>query len=220
MISNLLSKLTGEAPKPNSELPTTSEPNQAENPEKFFAELFSNNAPSKESTNENDKDPWDVSPETLSSNFGNIDISQYINKETLTNAMSGDPQAFIEVLNTAVKIGAMSAHQASITSTKHGVEHSTKQQQQQLPEQFRNMALENSLGQDPVLSAPHLQPVVKMIKDSILAKYPKATEADIKEGVSMYLQELGGKFSSNSKENTSSKESSKSIDWDEHFKNL
>ena len=113
----------------------------------------------------------------------------------------------------------MSAHQASVATTQQGVELSTKQLQQQLPEQMKNFALENTLGQDPVLSAPHLQPVVKLVKDSILAHYPKATEADIKEGVIAYLQDLGGKFSTQTNNNSQPQQTS-SINWDEHFKTL
>ena len=140
-------------------------------------------------------------------------------QEDVTAALGGDASAFMNILNTAVKIGAMSAHQASVITTQQGVELSTKQLQQQLPEQMKNFTLENNLGQDPVLSAPHLQPVVKLVKDSILAHYPKATEADIKEGVIAYLQDLGGKFSTQTN-NNSQPQATSSINWDEHFKTL
>ena len=190
-------------------------------PSEFFGKLFTPQAPAQE-TNEGKTtppNPWDVSPDTLTKNFGNLDVSQFVKQEDITAALGGDASAFMNILNTAVKIGAMSAHQASVTTTQQGVELSTKKLQQQLPEQMKNFTLENNLGQDPVLSAPHLQPVVKLVKDSILAHYPKATEADIKEGVIAYLQDLGGKFSSQPNNNTQP-QSTSSINWDEHFKTL
>ena len=191
-------------------------------PSEFFGKLFTPQEPAQSNTKANTEpppNPWDVSPDTLTKNFGNLDVSQFVKQEDVTAALGGDASAFMNILNTAVKIGAMSAHQASVTTTQQGVEHSTKQLQQQLPEQMKNFTLENNLGQDPVLSAPHLQPVVKLVKDSILAHYPKATEADIKEGVIAYLQDLGGKFSSQPNNNTQP-QSTSSINWDEHFKTL
>lgn len=191
-------------------------------PSEFFGKLFTKQEPAQ-SNNKDPKEPppnpWDVSPDTLTKNFGNLDISQFVKQEDVTAALGGDASAFMNILNTAVKIGAMSAHQASVATTQQGVELSTKQLQQQLPEQMKNFALENTLGQDPVLSAPHLQPVVKLVKDSILAHYPKATEADIKEGVIAYLQDLGGKFSTQTNNNSQPQQTS-SINWDEHFKTL
>ena len=191
-------------------------------PSEFFGKLFTPQEPSQSNTKEPKEtppNPWDVSPDTLTKNFGNLDISQFVKQEDVTSALSGDASAFMNILNTAVKIGAMSAHQASVTTTQQGVELSTKKLQQQLPEQMKNFTLENNLGQDPVLSAPHLQPVVKLVKDSILAHYPKATEADIKEGVIAYLQDLGGKFSTQTN-NNSQPQATSSINWDEHFKTL
>ena len=190
-------------------------------PSEFFGKLFTPQAPAQE-TNEGKTtppNPWDVSPDSLTKNFGNLDVSQFVKQEDVTSALGGDASAFMNILNTAVKIGAMSAHQASVTTTQQGVELSTKKLQQQLPEQMKNFTLENNLGQDPVLSAPHLQPVVKLVKDSILAHYPKATEADIKEGVIAYLQDLGGKFSTQTNNNPQPQATS-SINWDEHFKTL
>ena len=191
-------------------------------PSEFFGKLFTPQEPAQSNTNANKEplpNPWDVSPDTLTKNFGNLDVSQFVKQEDVTAALGGDASAFMNILNTAVKIGAMSAHQASVTTTQQGVEHSAKQLQQQLPEQMKNFTLENNLGQDPVLSAPHLQPVVKLVKDSILAHYPKATEADIKEGVIAYLQDLGGKFSTQTNNNPQPQATS-SINWDEHFKTL
>ena len=191
-------------------------------PSEFFGKLFTPQEPAQPATKdpkETTPNPWDVSPDTLTKNFGNLDISQFVKQEDVTAALGGDASAFMNILNTAVKIGAMSAHQASVTTTQQGVELSTKKLQQQLPEQMKNFTLENNLGQDPVLSAPHLQPVVKLVKDSILAHYPKATEADIKEGVIAYLQDLGGKFSTQTN-NNSQPQATSSINWDEHFKTL
>ena len=190
-------------------------------PSEFFGKLFTPQEPQKSATGKETAapNPWDVSPETLTKNFGNLDVSQFVKPEDVTSALGGDASAFMNILNTAVKIGAMSAHQASVVSTQQGVELSTKQLQQQLPEQMKNFTLENNLGQDPVLSAPHLQPVVKLVKDSILAHYPKATEADIKEGVLAYLQDLGGKFSTQTNNNSQPQQTS-AINWDDHFKTL
>ena len=231
--ANLMSRLgfgsnqqTTEPQQPTAQPATNSQqqaPQQAAPlPSEFFGKLFTPQEPAQSNSKNNEgtpPNPWDVSPDTLTKNFGNLDISQFVKQEDVTAALGGDASAFMNILNTAVKIGAMSAHQASVTTTQQGVELSTKKLQQQLPEQMKNFTLENNLGQDPVLSAPHLQPVVKLVKDSILAHYPKATEADIKEGVIAYLQDLGGKFSTQTN-NNSQPQTTSSINWDEHFKTL
>ena len=227
--ANLMSRLgfgsnqqtTEPQPKPATNSQQQAPQQAAPLPSEFFGKLFTPQAPTQETNKEKTPpvNPWDVSPDTLTKNFGNLDVSQFVKQEDVTSALGGDASAFMNILNTAVKIGAMSAHQASVTTTQQGVELSTKQLQQQLPEQMKNFTLENNLGQDPVLSAPHLQPVVKLVKDSILAHYPKATEADIKEGVIAYLQDLGGKFSTQTN-NNSQPQATSSINWDEHFKTL
>ena len=207
--------------QPDSNPATNSQQQATPLPSEFFGKLFTPQAPAQETNKEKSAtaNPWEVSPDSLTKNFGDLDVSRFVKQEDVTAALGGDATAFFNVLNTAVKIGAMSAHQASVLTTQQGVEHSAKQLQQQLPEQMKNFTLENNLGQDPVLSAPHLQPVVKLVKDSILAHYPKATEADIKEGVIAYLQDLGGKFSTQTNNNTQPQATS-SINWDEHFKTL
>ena len=236
--ANLMSRLgfgsnqQNTAPATNNQQQSTAQPatnsqqqapqQAAPLPSEFFGKLFTPQEPAQSNTKDNKEtppNPWDVSTDTLTKNFGNLDVSQFVKQEDVTAALGGDASAFFNVLNTAVKIGAMSAHQASVTTTQQGVELSTKKLQQQLPEQMKNFTLENNLGQDPVLSAPHLQPVVKLVKDSILAHYPKATEADIKEGVIAYLQDLGGKFSTQTN-NNSQPQATSSINWDEHFKTL
>ena len=237
--ANLMSRL-GFGSNPQSTVPSTTNQQQqstaqpatnsqqqapqqaAPLPSEFFGKLFTPQEPAQPNSKDakdTPPNPWDVSPDTLTKNFGNLDISQFVKQEDVTAALGGDASSFMNILNTAVKIGAMSAHQASVTTTQQGVELSTKKLQQQLPEQMKNFTLENNLGQDPVLSAPHLQPVVKLVKDSILAHYPKATEADIKEGVIAYLQDLGGKFSTQTN-NNSQPQATSSINWDEHFKTL
>lgn len=188
-------------------------------PSEFFGKLFTPQAPAQQAEKQPAANPWDTSPEALTKNFGNIDVGQFVKPETVTAALSGDHTAFMEVLNNAAKIGAMSAYQASMNNSKQGVELSATNLQQQLPEQMKHFTLDDNLGQDPVLSAPHLQPVVKLVKNSILATYPKATAADIKEGVLVYLQDLGGKFGTQTNNNTQPKQQS-SINWDEHFKTL
>jgi hypothetical protein len=223
-LSKLFARLSGANQAPaTQQAPAASPSNQQAPmespsmlPEDFFGKLFAPQEPTKQATETKPNNPWEVNQEVLQANFGNLDVNNFIKPEALDAAMRGDKAAFMSIINTAVSMGAMSSYQAAMNNSKQGVELSAKEMQQQLPDYFKKMSLENNLGQDPVLSAPHLQPVVKMVRDAILSKHPKATDADVKEGVMLYFQSIGGEFSP-------SKQSAKpaqSTNWDDHFAQL
>lgn len=225
--SSILAGLTGS--QPSQEAPAQTQPSEApaktsepvkveQTPAEFFGKLFEHKDEPQKDSKEEAVNPWDVNADTLTKSFGNLDVSSFVNKEDVAAAMGGDADAFMKVLNTAVQIGAMSSHQASVNLTKQGVELSTSKLQQELPNKFKDFSLNSALNQDPVLSSPDLQPIVTKVKDAILKQYPKATEGDIKQGVLAYLSNVANKFG-DKPASTNDKETS-DIDWESHFKNM
>ena len=221
------STLLGNKPAaPVAQQPTTStqpttptEPTEAQ----FFAELFTPKATTEATgeKKETPKTPWDVDGDKLSSAFGNLDITNFIKPEQVTAALGGDATAFMEVLNLATRIGSMAAYKQAMQDAQAGVTHTADGLRQSIPQQFKELSVDNNIRQNPAFSAPELQPLVKAFKDNMLSKYPNATEADINTGLSKYLTHLGGLNNPSNQQNTSpTQQSSNKIDWDSEFKSL
>ena len=119
----------------------------------------------------------------------------------------------MEILNTAVKIGAMSTHQATLAAAKTGVDHSATNLQQQLPDVFKKLSLENTVGQDQAISAPHLKPVTKMLSDQLRTTYPKATEAEVQQLVKAFYEDVGANFAPK-QTNANTPNQQTAVDWD------
>lgn len=217
--SNLLGKSTAAPAQPATTTAptTTAEPTEAQ----FFADLFApKTVDPAEANKEVPKTPWDVDGDKLSANFGNLDISAYIKPEQITAALGGDATALMEIFNTSTRISAMAAYKQAMTDAKAGVTHAADGLRKSIPQQFKELSVDNNLRQDQAFSAPEIQPLVKEFKDNMLSKYPNATEADIKLGLSKYLTHLGSLFNSPSTPNTSPTQTSNKIDWDSEFKSL
>ena len=71
-------------------------------PSEFFGKLFTKQEPAQSNDIEPPPNPWDVSPDALTKNFGNLDISQFVKQEDVTAALGGDSSAFMNILITSV----------------------------------------------------------------------------------------------------------------------
>ena len=163
-----------------------------------------------------DKNPWEQTPEDLTAQFGGLNVGNYISQEEITKALGGDSASFMNVLNTAVKIGAMTAHTASTNVARRGVDFSAENLQKKLPATVSNMQLEELVGRDKTLSAPALKPVIELVAKQVRDKYPGATNADIAEAARKYLEMAAGMLGANQPTTTEAPASDK-IDWEKHF---
>lgn len=157
---------------------------------------------------------WDVSGEHLGKHFGNLDVTQYIKPELMTSALGGNASDMMKILNTVVQMSAMTSYRQAMLDAKAGVEHSTSGLEGKLPDMFKDMSVNKSLGEDPILSAPLLQPVVQQVRNQIMSTYPQATEADVKEAVVEYLKTVGGFMGSPAQQSTQTQQTSAGPDWD------
>lgn len=184
--------------------------------ESMFTDLFSKTTTPSPAEKDKDKNPWEQTPEDLTARFGGLNVGNYIPQEAITKALGGDAAAFLEVLNTAVKIGAMTAHTASSDLARRGVDYSAENLQKKLPTTVSNMQLEELLRQDKTLSAPAIKPMIDVVAKQVRDKYPGATNADIAEAARKYLEMAAGMLGANKPTTTESPASDK-IDWEKHF---
>ena len=195
---------------------TTPAPVTTQSLESMFNDLFSKTATTTNAPADKDKNPWEQTPEDLSSQFGGLNVGNYISQEDITKALAGDAAAFLGVLNTAVKVGAMTAHTASSNLARRGVDYSAENLQKKLPTTVSNMQLEELLSRDEMLSAPAFKPVIDLVAKQVRDKYPGATNADIADAARKYLEMASAKIGSIQPTTTEAPTVDK-IDWEKHF---
>ena len=130
--------------------------------------------------------------------------------------MAGDTGEFMNIINTAVKMASMSSYRQAMLDAQAGVGHETSALSGKLPELFKDMSVSKTLGEDPVLSDPLMQPIVEKVRTAMKAKYPLATEADIKEVALEYIKDMGSRIG-NPSQNTPVPVSSSEPNWDNIF---
>ena len=183
----------------------------------------SNVEPTKPATHNSQTPPaatnhWDTSGEALTGKFGNLDVSSYIKPEQMQAALGGDATEMMAILNTSIKMASMVAYKQAMEDAKSGVSNETTNLTSKLPDMFKDLSISNQFGQDPILSAPEFAPIVDSVRAKVLAAYPRASEAEVKEAVVDYLKGIGSQFGSQ-QPSTQPQPTSNAVDWDKMFAN-
>ena len=120
----------------------------------------------------------------------------------------------IEIRNKGLKIGSTTGY----TSDMMKIVTDRAKQQGYTPDFWISPDMVNSKGRPyPYMIFRNMEALELISVDKVLKVGD--TIADIKEGVIAYLQDLGGKFSTQTN-NNSQPQATSSINWDEHFKTL
>lgn len=116
-----------------------------------------------------------------------LNFSSNIPQELITKALSGDPEAFSESLNHM----ARQVYSYNMHTTMKMVEHAVTSQlgalRGELPNMIQSHQIKGTLQEDPVLSNPALAPMRQALETTFAAKFPHATQDQIKQHVTEYL---------------------------------
>lgn len=116
---------------------------------------------------------------------GNID------QEMMTKAMSGDAQAFMQVLNTVARNSTMASMRAAHTFVDHGVKTGLDRFDSGLDDRMRSYNIRSNNPEHEILSDPAVQPMVESLKERF-SQDPSLSPKQINDKVVAYFQKLSG----------------------------
>lgn len=104
--------------------------------------------------------------------------------ENAVSAISG-------ILNKVTRKSFLTAFQASTKLAEQGFHSARERFAGEVPEHVRDLILDSELSSDPIMKNPAFAPVVKTVKQQYLAKFPKASPAELNAAVKQYFQYMG-----------------------------
>lgn len=131
-----------------------------------------------------------LDPAKLMEAAKNVSFVSHIADDRIQKAMT-DPTEFKNLLNEVAQVGFV---QATVASGKL-VENSLGSAQQVLndkvlPAAFRQQAVQQALANNPVFSNPAVAPMLDMVKQQLMTKYPTATPEAIAAQAAEYVNSM------------------------------
>lgn len=118
-----------------------------------------------------------------------VDFTRQISPELMARAQKGESAALVEVINNAAQAGFAHSSLATTEIVKSALtEMNTRYETDIIPrilqaERTRNVVAEDS----PIFSNPAAQPVVEMVRNQMMLKFPTATPEEIKRQTLEYI---------------------------------
>lgn len=156
-------------------------------------------APAKVDPNApNPNDFLKIDPKAVFEQAGKMDLKQFITKEQLAAIASGGEGAVAAFADAMNRVGQASYASSAIAATeiaKQAVLKSQEQMKTQLPDMIKNFTVSDSLRQaNPALTHEAVAPLVDMVKQQFVQKFPNASPVEISKMATDYMSEVGKAF--------------------------
>lgn len=179
--------------KSGSQDPNSQTPTEPTSPLAEYADLFKMEPPKDGEVLEDDLPFVGIDQEKLvanvkSRNFATPDLS-----EQMQAALSGDVDAFREVLNEVGRQAFLQAAQFSEGAAERAGRQSLERATKKLPKEVRSVLGHNELvGLNEAFKDPALAPMVSSLRTTFEQKYPDAGPKEIAAAVNKYLTAAAG----------------------------
>lgn len=161
---------------------------------------------------------FNADPQKIMEAAAKVDFSKHVTKDQLAAIVNGGEnaaQAMMQMLNGV----AQGVYAQSALATSKIVENALNAQadkyEKNLPSLVKRLGVSDSLrSENPALNHPAVQPLVSAIESKLAAKFPDASQTELKAMVNEYFGEISTVFSGKKTEqsaNTSAKQGS--TDW-------
>lgn len=149
-----------------------------------FSDLFKPkqidpNAPKRATLSDPLLTPLD--PAVFQQHVQNANFTANISPDTVQKALGGDPQAFMEAINTAAREAFSASAQLSQGVSEHAAREAATRLDGTLDSRIRGHAIRTHTSDNPALSHPAAAPMVNAIKAQIAAQNPQLTAADVQK---------------------------------------
>jgi len=179
------SAMTGQAAQPAAGGP--------ENPLDSFVDIFKPrqqdpNAPKPPTLN----DPilGQLDPNAFKQQVSQANFAAAIPQETIQKAISGDPQAFADAINTAAREAFAAAAQLSHGLVEHGARTAAERVNSSLDSRIRNFQIKAQNTSHEALGHPAVVPMLNAVKMQIATSNPTLTPEQVQQQAETYFTQM------------------------------
>ena len=165
-----------------------------------FADLWqpdNNNGSGKQPTS-----IFSFDPKKIGEGIGKMNFANAVNPEVMQKALSGDQQAFGQVLNNVGQQVFGQAFTLFHKMMEEGFVRNNGNFESQLNDRFREWGASQELADDPIFQSPAAQPVFEAVKSQLAKKYPDLPPKQIAARAKAYIQALSGGSQSDQSQNS------------------
>ena len=142
---------------------------------------------------------FNFDPAAVTASAAKMDFMSGIAPETIQKALSGDPAAFADSINQAVRQAVVGMTMSQGQLINQAVVANNDRVTAAIPNQIKQAQL-REVDTDPVFSHPAAQPLVASLKQMAFARDPNASPAEINTMISNYLKGFATAVTENSPE--------------------
>lgn len=178
------------------QLPGQQQQQPTESPIDIFGQIFQNTQGNQQQQQQQSQGLFDdLNQEQLNKAFTSMDFMRNVDPAQLQKLQSGDMSALGPILNGAIQQAMQQSFGMSRMLVEQGTSRAGKTWQQQVEAQISNRQIADGLGQQNKLwHNPAIAPVRDMAIQRFRAAYPGASDSQMQEAVSAYLQTVAEGF--------------------------
>lgn len=164
-----------------------------QNPMDAFADMFKPKAPAPNAPKVPTlADPilGQLDPTAFKQQVSQANFAAAIPQETMQKAISGDPQAFAEAINTAAREAFAAAAQLSHGLVEHGARTAAERVNSSLDSRIRNFQIKSQNTNHEALAHPAVAPMLNAVKMQIAQSNPQLTPEAVQRQAEQYFTQM------------------------------
>lgn len=131
-----------------------------------------------------------LDPTAFRQQVSQANFAAAIPQETMQKAISGDPQAFAEAINTAAREAFAAAAQLSHGLVEHGSRTAAERVNSSLDSRIRNFQIKSQNTNHEALAHPAVAPMLNAVKMQIAQSNPQLTPEAVQRQAEQYFTQM------------------------------
>jgi hypothetical protein len=148
-------------------------------------------------------DPWStpvlsVDPAQIQERVKTIDFTRSIDPARAQAALGGDPNALMEIINSATRNAFEMSLQMNAASVNAAGNTLGERVKNYMPEAYKQQQLQSAPVSNPVLEHPSAQPLLQATRQQIARQNPTLSVAEVNKRAEQYFSDFSAAFTQNS----------------------
>lgn len=157
--------------------------------------------------------------QAIATKISSINFLQGVAPEKITAALSGNAEAFQQVINSAVSTAFLQSMQLNGAMVNTGLKQRSTALLEHIPELVRRSLTENRIVADnPLFNDPSVAPMLSMVKDTLIRNHPNLTAQQASEAAKLYLEGMAKAILAANGQQQQTKPTQEETGWDTFFK--
>lgn len=134
-----------------------------------------------------------VDPKKILEATSQFDYTKQIDPELMTKATSGDTAAMVAIINRTAQLTAANATHTTAQVVNEALTRQSEHYKNTIiPQVLRDHSTRSAVREgNPLFELEAAKPVLSMIEDQLMVKYPKASPEEIKQHAARFATEFG-----------------------------